>query len=107
MPRLGEFKNELDVDEVIKNGRHENSKITFICNPGNPSSTSVSVEQVKDVLEGLKDDCMVVIDEAYIEFANHESFVGLVGQYSNLIVLRTLSKSYGFGWCAVWLHYRA
>lgn len=97
IPRLGEFHNELDM-EAIKSAAKDpekHAKIIMICNPGNPASTALPVTQVTELIEALTDDCMIVIDEAYIEFAGHPSFTAMIEDNPHLIVLRTLSKSYG------------
>lgn len=68
------------------------AKLFFLCNPNAPSGTVHRLE----VLEGFarrRSDAVVVIDEAYVDFAER-SAVGLVGALPNVVVLRTLSKSY-------------
>ncbi len=96
VPRLGTSHDVLDVDGVVaKIDADAAIKLVFLCNPGNPSSTALPVAQVETLLERLRDKCIVVIDEAYIEFADHPSFVTRLGAYPNLVILRTLSKSYG------------
>lgn len=97
IPRTGDLADRLSVDQVVKTATDQTQhvKIVFICNPGNPSSTSLPVEEVKTLIRELSDCAMVVIDEAYIEFADHPSFATLLSGHPNLIILRTLSKSYG------------
>lgn len=97
IPRLGEDAALLDSAAIVRAAQDPDSgiKMVFICNPGNPASTSLPVQQIEDLLQDLVETCMVVIDEAYIEFAGHTSFVRLLSKYPNLIVLRTLSKSFG------------
>ena len=96
VPRLGEYSEELDIQGIREAiDTNSNIKCVFVCNPGNPSSTPIPTDQIEELLIALKDECMVIVDEAYIEFASHESFAQKIQEYSNLIVLRTLSKSYG------------
>ena len=67
------------------------ARVTILCNPNSPSGTLVpaaSVEALARALPGL-----LVVDEAYVDFAR-EHVLGLVGQLPNLLVLRTLSKSF-------------
>ncbi|HIH44640.1 MAG TPA: aminotransferase class I/II-fold pyridoxal phosphate-dependent enzyme, partial [Candidatus Methanoperedenaceae archaeon] len=60
--------------------------------PNNPSGNLVPEKDVRRVLESV--ECMVFLDEAYVEFAS-KSLTGLVQEYDNLIVGRTLSKAFG------------
>lgn len=73
--------------------RDKRSKILFLCSPNNPTGNSFSSDKIKQLLEGF--DGLVVIDEAYIDFANQKSWVGELDHYPNLIVTQTLSKAYG------------
>ncbi len=71
----------------------ENTKLMFICSPNNPTGNSFHVEQMRYILENFKG--VLVIDEAYIDFAPQPSMTTLLSEYKNLIVLQTLSKAYG------------
>ncbi len=86
----------LDEDALIETASNpENStKIVYLCSPNNPTGTSFSPESIMRVCDGLRDVCAVILDETYIEFAEAESFVAKLDRYPNLIILRTLSKSY-------------
>jgi histidinol-phosphate aminotransferase len=80
--------------------RHLTSKtrLVFICNPNNPTGTMVTRRELVDFLDHLPSDVIVVLDEAYAEYATSPDFpdsVGLVKQGRPLIVLRTFSKIYG------------
>jgi histidinol-phosphate aminotransferase len=68
------------------------AKITYLCSPNNPTSTAVSRETVEYVVRNAAG--LVVIDEAYAEFAP-ESFVALVTASERLVVIRTFSKAFG------------
>ncbi len=72
-------------------------KLTVICNPNNPTGAIWSTEEIKAILDVAEN--LVVVDEAYIEFSEHESVVSLVDSYDNLIVVRTLSKAFGLAGC--------
>ena len=86
VPRTEEF--DVDVDEVARAARRPGAKIIFVSSPNNPTGNAVSEEQVRALLEtGL----VVVIDEAYFEFSRL-TVAGLVPEYDNLVVLRTMSK---------------
>jgi histidinol-phosphate aminotransferase len=69
-------------------------KLGFICAPNNPTGNPVAVEQVLRVCDALP-DTIVVLDEAYIEFADQPSLAAEAARRPNLVVLRTLSKAYG------------
>ena len=83
----------LDYDATVSAAR--NSKLLFICTPNNPTAQSVSRSLVTSLCNDLKGDCMVIVDEAYIEFSNQRSAAELLDEADNLIVLRTLSKAFG------------
>jgi histidinol-phosphate aminotransferase/imidazoleglycerol-phosphate dehydratase/histidinol-phosphatase len=71
-----------------------NLKLAFICSPNNPTGNLVRTEDVEKVCRALP-DTIVVLDEAYIEFASQESACAAASRTENLVVLRTLSKAYG------------
>jgi histidinol-phosphate aminotransferase len=67
------------------------ARLAFIANPNSPSGTALPPEELGELAQAL--DCPLVIDEAYINFADRDA-VGLVADHPNVIVLRTLSKGY-------------
>ena len=69
------------------------SKILFLCSPNNPSGNSFSDDAVVKLLENFKG--LVVIDEAYIDFSEKESWLNRLSDYPNLIITQTLSKAFG------------
>ncbi|KIK55054.1 hypothetical protein GYMLUDRAFT_48265 [Collybiopsis luxurians FD-317 M1] len=86
--RVDEVKKAIDADPSIK--------LVFLCSPGNPTGTSISLESIKAILDHEKFKGIVIVDEAYIDFAGQESSaVSLVKDYANLCVMQTLSKSFG------------
>jgi histidinol-phosphate aminotransferase len=69
----------------------KNLKLIFICSPNNPTGNSIkAVEYILQTFSGI-----VVVDEAYIDFADGDSISGKLDMYPNLIVLQTLSKAWG------------
>lgn len=68
-------------------------KITYLCNPNNPTGEILPLSYVEEVIEAAEN--IVVIDEAYLEFANQDSIITKLDQYDNVIVIRTLSKAFG------------
>ncbi|KAI0938616.1 hypothetical protein AcV5_000255 [Taiwanofungus camphoratus] len=86
--RVEEMKKAIDADPSIK--------LIMLCSPGNPTGTLVSPSALREVLEYDKFRGIVVVDEAYIDFASSgASSVRFVKQYANLCVMQTLSKSFG------------
>ena len=80
------------VDQIL-NAADNNSKILFLCSPNNPSGNSFSREKVETLLNNFKG--LVVIDEAYIDFSEQESWLNRLEEFPNLVVTQTLSKAYG------------
>ncbi|KAI9892149.1 MAG: histidinol-phosphate transaminase [Vezdaea aestivalis] len=73
-----------------------NIKVVYICSPGNPTATLVDKEQIRQVLEHPTWNGIVVLDEAYIDFApDGSSLAEWVLEWPNLIVMQTLSKAFG------------
>ena len=83
---------EPNVTEILKVA-DSNSKLLFICSPNNPTGNAFQKKGIKELLESFNG--LVVVDEAYIDFSNDESWVSELKQYPNLIVTQTLSKAYG------------
>ena len=69
------------------------SKLLFLCSPNNPTGNCFPLTQMEEILRRFGG--MVVVDEAYIDFAEQPSLLTLLDKYPNLIVLQTLSKAYG------------
>lgn len=71
-------------------------KLVYICSPGNPTANLVSKEDVQAVLEHPTWNGVVVLDEAYIDFApERSSLAEWVTEWPNLVVMQTLSKAFG------------
>jgi histidinol-phosphate aminotransferase len=76
----------------------ERTKLVFVCNPNNPTGTSVGREAFDRFVLGLPPDVVLAIDEAYVDFARREDFpdsLAWVGRRPGTIALRTFSKAYG------------
>jgi histidinol-phosphate aminotransferase len=75
---------------------HPDLKMLFICSPGNPTGTLIPLEAIKRVLDNQNFKGVVVVDEAYIDFAHAgSSAASLINEYGNVCVTQTLSKSFG------------
>ena len=71
------------------------SKLIVICSPNNPTGTRVPAEAIEEILVARRDQSVVVVDEAYIEFSGQSSLTNRMERFDNLVVLRTLSKAQG------------
>lgn len=88
------FDKESMIDAIGKG-----TKVVFICNPNNPSGMLAYRKDLESVLEhAYNNNTLVMLDECFIEFVEEpekNSFAKYVGEYENLIVLRTLTKAFG------------
>jgi len=71
----------------------ENTKLLWLCSPNNPTGNAFPASEIETLLRSF--DGMVVLDEAYIDFANEAGFLGRLDEFPNLIILQTLSKAWG------------
>lgn len=92
---LKEHRHDL---EAMKNAITDKTKIIWICNPNNPTGTIITSDEQDAFLQAVPSNIVVVLDEAYYEFAQGEGYpesLPLLQKYPNLIILRTFSKVYG------------
>ena len=86
--RPNEINNALSGDPTIK--------MVYVCSPGNPTSKLIKKEHIQEVLEHPTWNGIVVVDEAYIDFAPEgSSLAEWVLEWPNLVVMQTLSKAFG------------
>ncbi|MDO5848476.1 MAG: histidinol-phosphate transaminase [Methanobrevibacter sp.] len=85
-------ENKLDVDSVI-NSITEKTKMIFLCTPNNPTGTLISQEDIARIAE-INEDILVVVDEAYFEFAEITN-KDMIEKYPNIFIIRTMSKVMG------------
>jgi len=75
------------------------TRLVLLCNPNNPTSTAVGLDQIADFLARVPRHVCVILDEAYCEFAlaigDTYASVELLARFPNLVLLRTFSKVYG------------
>lgn len=83
---------QLQTDKVL-NAVDEQTKMIFICSPNNPTANDINQNDILKILDSFSG--MVIVDEAYIDFSSQESFCSILSKYPNLVVLQTLSKSFG------------
>jgi histidinol-phosphate aminotransferase len=78
--------------ELISN----KTKMIFIANPNNPTGTYLAPELVEQFIQQVPETCLVVLDEAYVEYGDQTvDSLSYLAKYSNLVITRTFSKAYG------------
>ncbi len=83
---------QIDTDRVL-DSIASNTKIIWVCSPNNPSGNLVSTESIEKLLHHFSG--LVVLDEAYIDFAPTPSWTRRLAEFPNLVVLQTFSKAWG------------
>jgi histidinol-phosphate aminotransferase len=92
---LKDFKTDLDAIEAAITDK---TKIIWLCNPNNPTGTIFTESELTAFLDRVRDDIVVVLDEAYYDFVAEEGYpdsIKLLERYKNIIILRTFSKLEG------------
>ncbi len=84
---------QVDTKKVLETA-DANTKIIWICSPNNPSGNIIERASILHILDNFTTG-LVVVDEAYIDFATEESFTKLLDKYPNLVVMQTFSKAWG------------
>lgn len=84
---------QVDTKKVLETA-DANTKIIWICSPNNPSGNIIERASILHILDNFTTG-LVVVDEAYIDFAQEESFTKLLDKYPNLVVMQTFSKAWG------------
>jgi len=85
---------QLDLPSILDNW-NPSVKILFLCSPNNPTGNCLIRDEILFLCKALRNKCIIVVDEAYIEYAEVNSLSGEIDNYENLVILRTLSKAYG------------
>ena len=81
--------------------KDETLKLIFICSPNNPTGNIIrGIDRLLQEFNGI-----IVVDEAYIDFTDNESFAGVIENYPNLIVSQTFSKAWGLAAARVGVAY--
>jgi len=83
---------QLDM-EGIAEAIDSNTKLIFICSPNNPTGNSINRTNIETILANFNG--LVVIDEAYINYAKQKTFIQELTEYPNLVILQTFSKAWG------------
>ncbi len=94
---------EHDLEEFYQLYKKENPSVIFICTPNNPTGDALSAQEIKNFLKKIDNDTLVVIDGAYMEYAQAKDAnkeikpKELIAEFGNVIYLGTFSKAYGLG----------
>jgi histidinol-phosphate aminotransferase len=82
-------------EAAILDALDADTRLVFVCSPNNPTGNAVPVARLRALATALLPRAMLVVDEAYVEFADEPSLAGDIDAHPNLAVLRTLSKAHG------------
>ncbi|MDR1529955.1 MAG: histidinol-phosphate transaminase [Burkholderiales bacterium] len=72
----------------------DNVKLIYLCSPNNPTGNLLNQDDLRELLAITRDQALVIVDEAYIDFCPEHSVVHWLSTYPNLVILRTLSKAF-------------
>jgi histidinol-phosphate aminotransferase len=89
---LNKKDNTINKEEFLQAAKQ--CGIVYICSPNNPTGNQFDRQSILEIIEVLKDK-LILIDEAYVEFANYSLMPYASARYDNVIILRTLSKAFG------------
>ena len=90
VPLLENYQLNLDAAEQAVD---ENTKLIFVCSPNNPTGNSIYKNDIEILLNNFNG--LVVVDEAYINYAKQKTLISELTEYPNLVILQTLSKAWG------------
>ncbi|WP_121667026.1 histidinol-phosphate transaminase [Mesonia aquimarina] len=90
VPLNSSFK--LKTEKIIQAATHQ-TKLTILCSPNNPTGNTLAKDDIEILLQQQKG--LLIIDEAYIDFSDKESWLTKLNDFPNLIIIQTLSKAYG------------
>ncbi|MFT3762920.1 MAG: histidinol-phosphate transaminase [Pseudoxanthomonas sp.] len=83
-----------DLASVAEAALSNSAKLVFLCSPANPTGAAIALAEIETLARRLEGRALVVVDEAYGEFSDTPSAIGLIAQLPNIAVLRTLSKAH-------------
>lgn len=95
IPLLDDGSHDLD---AMADAITDRTKLIFLCNPNNPSGTTISQTQFDEFMARVPENIIVALDEAYFEYNRAEDTVvatDAIAEYPNIVGLRTFSKAYG------------
>ena len=83
-----------DTDAVARAAEDTGARLVFLCSPGNPGGNLLPLASIETLARRLQEQALVVVDEAYLEYARQPSAITLIARQRNIVVLRTLSKAH-------------
>jgi histidinol-phosphate aminotransferase len=95
VPLDADHRHDLD---AIADAITDDTRLVIVCNPNNPTSTAVGLEPLRAFVRRVPEHVVVLVDEAYIEFAEQyrpEDSISLLQEHPHVVLLRTFSKLYG------------
>ncbi len=93
-PRFLTRKSDFSISVAdLTSACSEKTRMLFLASPNNPTGNCISEDEVREIAQSVP-EAMVIIDEAYVEFAD-SSLLKQVEEYENVVVLRTFSKAFG------------
>ncbi len=84
-----------DIDGLIEAARREEAALIYVANPDNPMGTWHDADRLAEMIERIPENTVLVLDEAYVEFAPAAAELPLTVEHPRLVRLRTFSKAYG------------
>lgn len=98
---------QLDVEKFAKEALRQQARLAIVVTPNNPTSLLVPKDQLIYLAEELAtQDCMLIVDESFIDFARNgdqETLANEIEKYSNLAIIKSMSKAYGI--CGIRIGY--
>lgn len=88
------FAADLDALRARADELGERARIVFLCSPNNPTGNRLDAQVIRTLARYLQGRALLVVDEAYVEFAGQPSLIAALREFPGLVVLRTLSKAY-------------
>ncbi|RUO79581.1 histidinol-phosphate transaminase [Pseudidiomarina taiwanensis] len=95
IPLVDTDAGALQLDEAAIIAALPGTKLIFLCNPSNPLGNELERAAIERILAATREQCLVVVDEAYIEYIGAASVIDLLANNPHLVILRTLSKAFG------------
>ena len=94
---------QIDLNNTKELLNDKNLKLIFICSPNNPTGNCMNRSVIKEIISEYKG--IVLVDEAYIDFAETATMTGELDSFNNLIVMQTFSKAFGLAAARVGIAY--
>lgn len=94
VPLMRDADYDFDMHALLAH-RDSHVKLVFLCSPNNPTGNRLDSSAILGLVRALDGRALVVVDEAYVEFADAPSLIAQLPAHPGLVILRTLSKAYG------------